>query len=62
MIFGGLYSALLGFKVIKLKVDKPEDQEKMDKWYQKFGTLMKVCGIALIALGLFKLATLIFSV
>jgi len=61
MIFGGLYSALLGFKVIKLRVAKPEDQEKMDKWYQKFCTLMKVCGIALIVLGLFLLATMIFN-
>jgi cytochrome c biogenesis protein CcdA len=60
MVLGGLYVALIGFKVIKLKA-KPEDQEKMDKWFQKFGTLMKICGILMIVLGLFLLETMIFD-
>jgi len=33
MIFGGLFAALLGFKVINLKIKKPEDQEKMVIWH-----------------------------
>ena len=60
MIFGGLYTALIGFKVVKPKV-KPEDQEKMDNWFQKFGTLMKISGIVVIVLGIFLLLTLIFD-
>jgi hypothetical protein len=60
MILGGLYATLIGFKIIKLKV-KPVDQKKMDEWFQKFGTLMKVSGIAMIVFGLFLLATLIFN-
>lgn len=60
LVLGGIYTTLIGFKVIKLKV-KPEDQKKMDEWYQKFGKLMKICGIAMIVFGLFLLTTLIFN-
>lgn len=60
MLLGGLYASLLGFKVVKLKV-KPEDQEKLNIWYQKFGSLMKIGGILMIVLGLFLLITLIFN-
>lgn len=60
MILGGLYATLIGYKVIKIK-GKPEDQEKIDIWFQKFGTLMKIGGIVLIVLGLFLLTTLIFN-
>jgi hypothetical protein len=61
MIFGGLYAALIGFKVVKPRV-KLEDKEKMNIWFEKFGTIMKICGILMIVLGLFLLATLIFEV
>jgi hypothetical protein len=61
MLLGGLYTSLLGFKVVKLKV-KPEDQEKLNTWYQKFGLLMKIGGILMIILGLFLLMTLILNI
>ena len=60
IFLGGLYAALIGFKIVKLKV-KPEDQEKIDKWFQKFGTLTKICGVLMISLGIFLLVTLIFN-
>ncbi len=61
MIFGGLYSVLLGFKVIKIKVTKPEDQKKMEQWHQKFGTMMKILGIVLVVIGIFNLTIHIFN-
>ncbi len=51
LIFGGLYAALLGFKVINPKKDDP----KMIKWHQKFGKFMKIGGIALMIWGVFNL-------
>jgi len=55
LIFGGLYSALLGFKVINHKKDNPVFQEKMGKWHQKFDKFMKIGGIALMIWGIFNL-------
>jgi hypothetical protein len=50
LIFGGLYAALLGFKVINPKKDNP----KMIKWHQKFDKFMKIGGIALMIWGIFN--------
>jgi hypothetical protein len=61
MIFGGIFSTLLGFNLIKFKITKLEDQKKMELWHQKFDKLMKILGILLIVLGIFNLITLIFD-
>jgi hypothetical protein len=51
LIFGGLYAALLGFKVINPKKDNP----KTIKWHQKFDKFMKIGGIALMTWGIINL-------
>lgn len=60
MIFGGLYATLAGFKIIKIKANSG-DQRKVDEWHQKFGKLIKVCGIVMLVFGLFLLTTLILN-
>ena len=49
--FGGLYLFLLSFKIYKPKNKTEEQKERMEKWHQKFGTLMKVISILLILNG-----------
>jgi threonine/homoserine/homoserine lactone efflux protein len=59
-IFGGLFLALLGFKVIKRKTAAPEDQSKMERQEKNY-KLMKILGIVFMVCGIFKLIILIFD-
>jgi hypothetical protein len=53
--FVGLYLFLLSFKIYQPKNKTDDQKERMEKWYQKFGTLMKVVSIILIINGLYDL-------
>jgi hypothetical protein len=52
---GGLYTFLLSFRLYTPKHKTEEQKEKFEIWLKKFGTIMKVCSIALILNGSYDL-------
>ena len=54
-IIGGIYCSLLAFNVIKLKVKKPENKEKMILWEKKYLPLFRFLGPTLIIIGIVML-------
>ena len=51
-IFGGIYGLLIAYRVVPRK---PRDQEKMELWHRKFGTMIKFLSPFLIGFGLLEL-------
>jgi hypothetical protein len=51
-IFGGIYGLLIAYRVVPRK---PKDPEKMESWHRKFGKMMKILILFLIAYGLLEL-------
>jgi hypothetical protein len=50
-MLGGIYGLLLAYRVVPRH---PKDPEKMELWLRKFGKLIKILGLVLIAFGLLE--------
>jgi hypothetical protein len=55
MLLNGLIITLMGFGIIKLKAMKPEYEERMIDWREKFGKFLKIGGIVILVIGVFLL-------
>lgn len=55
MLLSGLFITLIGFDIIKLKTKKPEGEEKMIVWREKFGKFFKIGGTVILIIGVFLL-------
>lgn len=61
MLVSGLLITLIGYDIIKLKVKKPEDEERMIVWRKKFGKFFKIGGIGILIIGVFLIFAPNFS-
>jgi hypothetical protein len=48
----GVYCLLVGFRLVG---KRPGADPKFDRWHERFGTVLKVAGPVLMALGVFYL-------